>query len=400
MSSTPARPGRVAVLGAGPAGMAAALGIAQAGHDVVVYERYREARPAGNILNLWPPPLKALRSLGVDTDDLGAPTDTEFRNLRGKVRVHVKLDEEVKRAYGGGFIGLLRPELYERMLAALAEGMVRFGRRVDRIQQDDRAVTLHFADGSSAEHDLLVGADGIDSLVRRTLWGDAPKREHRLHVFGGFTLTDVPGTQPNMSVLTHSATVQGSWTSIRHKGRDGHQWWMLAATDPDALPPADLRSAAAALAAGFPAPLPGLIEATDPANVQRWVLRDRPRLKQWSKGRATLVGDAAHPTSPYAAYGAGMSIEDGYFLGRSLRGVDLTDLASVSAALEAYEAPRKPHTARQVQQAWMLGKVFHHTPAPLRPLRDLVFDHTPFLQMAAGDTNPKEINKQLALIED
>ena len=400
MSSTPARPGRVAVLGAGPAGMAAALGIAQAGHDVVVYERYREARPAGNILNLWPPPLKALRSLGVDTDDLGAPTDTEFRNLHGKVRVHVKLDAEVKRAYGGGFIGLLRPELYERMLAAIPEGMLRFGQRVDRIEQDDRAVTLHFADGSSAEHDLLVGADGIDSLVRRTLWGDAPKREHRLHVFGGFTLTDVPGTQPNKSVLTHSATIQGSWTSIRHKGRDGHQWWMLAATDPDAPAPTDLRAAAAALAAGFPAPLPGLIEATDPANVQRWVLRDRPRLKQWSKGRATLVGDAAHPTSPYAAYGAGMSIEDGYFLGRALRGADLTDLTAVRAALQAYEGPRKPHTARQVQQAWMLGKVFHHTPALLRPLRDLVFDHTPFLQMVAGDTNPKEINKQLALIED
>jgi len=380
--------------------MAAALGIAQAGHDVVVYERYREARPAGNILTLWPPPLKALRSLGVDTEDLGAPTDTEFRNLRGKVRVHVKLDAEVKRAYGGGFIGLLRPELYERMLAAIPQDMLRFNQRVDRIQQDDRAVTLHFADGHTAEHDLLVGADGIDSLVRRALWGDAPKREHRLHVFGGFTLADVPGTQPNMSVLTHSATVQGSWTSIRHKGRDGHQWWMLAATDPDAPAPADLRAAAAAFAAGFPAPLPGLIEATDPANVQRWVLRDRPRLKQWSKGRATLVGDAAHPTSPYAAYGAGMSIEDGYFLGRALRGVDLTDLAAVSAALQAYEGPRKPHTARQVQQAWMLGKVFHHTPALLRPLRDLVFDHTPFLQMVAGDTNPKEINKQLALIED
>ncbi|MFJ8107191.1 FAD-dependent oxidoreductase [Streptomyces sp. NPDC096132] len=400
MSSTSIRPGRVAVLGAGPAGMAAALGIAQAGHDVVVYERYREARPAGNILNLWPPPLKALRSLGVDTDDLGAPTDTEFRNLHGKVRVHVKLDAEVKRDYGGGFIGLLRPELYERMLAAIPQDMLRFNQRVDGIQQDDRAVTLHFADGHTAEHDLLVGADGIDSLVRRTLWGDAPKREHRLHVFGGFTLTDVPGTQPNMSVLTHSATVQGSWTSIRHKGRDGHQWWMLAATDPDAPAPADLRAAAAMLATEFPTPLPGLIEATDPANVQRWVLRDRPRLKQWSKGRATLVGDAAHPTSPYAAYGAGMSIEDGYFLGKVLRGVDLTDLTAVRAALQAYENPRKLHTARQVQQAWMLGKIFHHTPALLRPLRDLVFDHTPFLQMVAGDTNPKEINKQLALIED
>src|SRR3954471_15141168 len=120
------RPGRVAVLGAGPAGMAAALGALKAGHEVVVYERYREARPAGNILNLWPPPLKALRSLGVDTDGLGAPTDSEFRNLRGKVRVDVKQDPEVQAAFGGGFIGLLRPELYERMLAAIPAGVLRF----------------------------------------------------------------------------------------------------------------------------------------------------------------------------------------------------------------------------------------------------------------------------------
>ncbi|GAB3309446.1 FAD-dependent oxidoreductase [Geodermatophilus aquaeductus] len=392
--------GRVAVLGAGPAGMAAALGAIGAGHDVVVYERYREARPAGNILNLWPPPLKALRALGVDTEDLGAPTDSEFRNLRGRVRVRVKLDEDVKREYGGGFIGLLRPELYERMLAAIPPGTIRFGVQVERIEQDDRAVTLHFADGSTAEHDVLVGADGIDSLVRRTLWGDAPKREHRLHIFGGFTFADVPGTEPNRCVLTHSATVQGSWTSIRNRGRDGHQWWVLTATDPDAPAPADLKAAATALAAGFPAPLPGLIAATDPGDVQRWVLRDRPALRQWSRGRATLVGDAAHPTSPYAAYGAGMSIEDGYFLGRALTGVDLPDAAAVSRALQSYEDPRKPHTARQVQQAYLLGKVFHHAPAPLRPLRDLVFDHTPFLQKVAGDSNPREINRQLALMTD
>ncbi|MDW8804180.1 NAD(P)/FAD-dependent oxidoreductase [Streptomyces scabiei] len=392
--------GRVAVLGAGPAGMAAALSIAQAGHEVTLYERYREARPAGNILNLWPPPLKALRALGVDTEDLGSPTDSEFRNLRGRVRVRVRQDPETKRAYGGGFIGLLRPELYERMLAAIPPGALRFNQQVTRIEQDDRAVTLHFADGATAEHDVLVGADGIDSLVRRTLWGDAPKREHRLHIFGGFTFTDVPGTEPNMCVLTHGRTVQGSWTSIRHKGRDGFQWWVLTATDPDAPAPSDLKAAATALAAEFPAPLPGLIARTEPDDVQRWVLRDRPRLQQWSKGRATLVGDAAHPTSPYAAYGAGMSIEDGYFLGRALRGVDLTDLIAVQRALQSYEDPRKPHTARQVQQAWMLGKVFHHTPALLRPVRDFVFDHTPLLQKVAGDTNPREIQKQLALIQD
>src|SRR3954462_5243401 len=399
LPSPTTRPGRVAVLGAGPAGMAAALGALKAGHEVVVYERYREARPAGNILNLWPPPLKALRALGVDTEDLGAPTDSEFRNLRGKVRVRVGLDDDVKRQYGGGFHGLLRPELYERMLAAIPDGVIRFGQQVDRIEQDDRAVTLHFADGSTAEHDVLVGADGIDSLVRRTLWGDAPKREHRLHIFGGFTFAEVPGTIPNKCVLTHSRTVQGSWTSIRHHGRDGHQWWVLTATDPDAPAPAALKAAAAALGAEFPAPLPGLIAATEPGNVQRWVLRDRPALKQWSKARITLCGDAAHATSPYAAYGAGMSIEDGYFFGRALRGIDLADLGAVRAALQSYEEPRKPHTAKQVNMARMLGKVFHHAPAPLRPVRDFVFDHTRFLQKVAGDSNPREINEQLALIE-
>src|SRR3954469_5052527 len=398
--SSPSRRGRVAVLGAGPAGMAAALGAIRAGHDVVVHERYREARPAGNILNLWPPPLKALRALGVHTHDLGAPTHSEFRNVRGRVRVDVKLDEDVRQAFGGGFIGLLRPELYERMLAAIPDGVIRFGQQVDRIEQDERTVTLHFADGSAGEHDVLIGADGIDSLVRRTLWGDEPKREHRLHIFGGFTFAEVEGTAPNMCVLTHSPTTQGSWTSIRNKGRDGNQWWVLTATDPDAPSPADLKAAGTALATDFPAPLPGLIAATEPQNVQRWVLRDRKPLKQWSTGRITLCGDAAHATSPYAAYGAGMSIEDGYFFGRALRGVDLTDLAAVQRALQSYENLRKPHTAKQVNMARMLGKIFHHTPAPLRPLRDVVFDRTPFLQKVAGDSNPREINQQLALIGD
>src|SRR3954447_26704826 len=316
--SSPSRRGRVAVLGAGPAGMAAPLGAIRAGHDAVVHERYRAARPPGTILSRWPPPLKALRALGVDTHDLGAPTHSEFRNVRGKVRVDVKLDEDVRQAFGGGFMGLLRPELYERMLAAIPEGIIRFDAQVERIEQDERAVTLHFADGSTAEHDVLVGADGIDSLVRSTLWGDAPKREHRLHIFGGFTFAEVFGTAPNMCVLTHGPTTQGSWTSIRNKGRDGNQWWVLTATDPDAAAPADLKSAATALATDFPAPLPGLIAATEPQNVQRWVLRDRKPLKQWSTGRITLCGDAAHATSPYAAYGAGMSIEDGYFFGRAL----------------------------------------------------------------------------------
>lgn len=399
MSSTHPR-GRVAVIGAGPAGMATAMSIHQAGHDVMLLERYTQARPAGNILNLWPPPIKALRLMGVDTVDLGAPCYSEFRTAAGRTRVKVILPEEIVSEYGGGFIGLLRPDLYERMLAAVPEGVLQANRNVTSFDQDDSGVRLHLEDGETLEVDLVVGADGIDSLVRRTLWGDAPKREHNLQIFGGYTFDPGVRAEKGLCIVAHNRTVQGSWTSIRSKGRDGFQWWVLGAFDAATEFTGDYLETAAAMGAGFAAPLPELIAATDPSNIQRWVLRDRPALPQWGKGRATLVGDAAHPTSPYAAYGAGMATEDGFFLGRSLAGADLSDAGQVSSALESYETPRKPHTATQVEMAYRLGKVFHHAPAAVRPLRDFVLDHTPFLQKQVGEKSPGEILEQLAAIDD
>ena len=395
-----ARKGRVVVMGAGPAGMAAALSIAQTEHDVVMLERYPAARPAGNILNLWPPPIKALGLLGVDTVDLGAPCQTEVRSASGRVRAVVRLPQEVIDEYGGGFIGMLRPQLYRRMLDTIPEGILRTNTQVSSFEQDEAGVRLNLADGSALEADLLVGADGIDSLVRRTLWGDTPKREHNLHIIGGFTFDDTLDVPTGRCVMSHTRTIQGSWTAIRHEGRGGFQWWVLGAFDSSKEFTGDLHETATKMAEGFAFPLPQLIAATDPGSLQRWPIRDRPPLEKWSKGRATLVGDAAHPTSPYAAYGAGMSIEDGYFLGRRIAGVDISDPVALSTALEEYEAPRRKHTAFQVDIAYKLGKIFHHIPAPVRPVRDLFFDHSPFLQKMIGDGTPGEILKQLDEIDD
>lgn len=393
MTHTPHDP--IVVLGGGPAGMASALALHTAGHDVIILERYREARPAGNILNLWPPPIKALGLMGVDVTDLGAPCHSTFRTAGGRVRADVQIPDDVVQRYGGGFIGMLRPELYRRMLAALPTGMLRTNQEVTRIQDRGDHVELALSDGSLIRTPLLIGADGIDSAVRRHLWGASEKREHRLAIIGGFTFDDVPRAEKGEAIIAHTRTVQGSYTSIRGGGRDGFQWWLLQACDPDAPAPADLRGSALAAAQGFGAPLTDLIEATGDRDVQRWVIRDRKPLRQWSKGRTTLAGDAAHATSPYAAYGAGMSIGDGYFLGKLLAGVDVRDLDAVGRALAEYDRIRIPHTTMQVQQAYVLGKVFHHAPAPLRPLRDFVMDHTTMLQKQIGERSPKEIVAQL-----
>ena len=386
---------KIAVLGGGPAGMACALAILKAGHSVTAYERYKEARPAGNILNLWPPPIKALRDMGVDIENLGAPCHTTFRNANGLVRADVRLPEHVNQEYGGGFIGLLRPDLYRRMLAAMPEGTMQFGRTVDRIESETDLVRLHFSDGQVEEVDVLIGADGIDSSVRKHLWGDSPKRPHNLHVIGGFTFDPVPGAETGEVVLSHSRTVQGTYSSILSEGRKGYQWWMLEAWGDEEPGPANLHEHAKHLAVEFNSVLQDMIGRTKQEDLQRWPIRDRQPIQRWSKGRVTLAGDAAHPTSPYAAYGAGMSICDGYYIGQSLTGLDLKDTEAVNMALVGYESKRIKHTSEQVQSAYYLGQMFHHMPSLLRPLRDLVLDKTWLLQSQVGDRNPREIVAQL-----
>jgi 2-polyprenyl-6-methoxyphenol hydroxylase-like FAD-dependent oxidoreductase len=215
---------------------------------------------------------------------------------------------------------------------------------------------------------------------------------------GGYVF--VEGPTPTEGVIAHNRTTQASYTPIRHEGRGGYEWWVLEACDPNVPMTEDLHDFAVRRTADFGSILRGLIQQTPREHLQRWEIRDRPPRKQWSKGRVTLVGDAAHPTSPYAAYGAGMSIEDGYFLARELAAIDIADTGATRGALQRYEDRRKPHTAWVTEQARFNGRIFHHTPRVLQPLRDLVFDHTPFLQKVIGETTPGHILRQLAEIED
>jgi 2-polyprenyl-6-methoxyphenol hydroxylase-like FAD-dependent oxidoreductase len=84
---------------------------------------------------------------------------------------------------------------------------------------------------------------------------------------------------------------------------------------------------------------------------------------------------------------------------RRLAGVDLSDSVALTKALEDFEEPRKPHTARQSQQAYVLGQVFHHAPRPLQVLRDTILDRTPLLQKVVGESSPNEIVGQIAEID-
>jgi 2-polyprenyl-6-methoxyphenol hydroxylase-like FAD-dependent oxidoreductase len=389
----------VAVIGGGPAGMAIALGCIKAGIDVKVFERYPYARPAGNILNLWPPAIHALQCMGVKTSDLGACSNpTTFRNTSGHLRATVRLADDIVEKYDGGFLGLLRPDLYKRMLSSIPEGIMEFNRSVTAFEDTGDSVRLTLADGNIIKAAVVIGADGIDSSVRTHLWGQSPRRAHNLHVIGGFTFDIADGVIPGECVLSHDIQYQGTYGPLMSQGRKGLQWWFVEAW-PDEKPVEDnLKDRAQMLATKFPGPLSDLVRSTRPEDVVMWPIRDRVPLKKWSKGRMSLAGDAAHATSPYAAYGAGMSISDGYFIAQSLYKVDLADTKAVAAALERYEACQLEHTTHMVESAHFIGKLFHHVPFPLNYLRNFVLDWTPLLQRQVGDKNPDEITGQLRVM--
>ncbi|KAL2214374.1 FAD/NAD(P)-binding domain-containing protein [Sarocladium strictum] len=379
--------------------MAIALACIKAGVDVKVFERYPYARPAGNILNLWPPAMHALRCMGVKTSGLGAPTaTTTFRNPKGHVRARVQIDEDVVEEYDGGFLGLLRPDLYKSMLSTIPEGVMMFSQSVQAFEDTGDCVRLTLGNGDVVKAAVVIGADGIDSSVRTHLWGQSPRRNHDLHVIGGFTFDIADGVIPDECVISHDAQVQGTYGPLLSQGRKGLQWWFVEHW-PDEKPVTDnLRDRAQMLSKRFPGPLSDLVRSTPDSDVIMWPIRDRVPLKKWSKGRISLAGDAAHATSPYAAYGAGMSISDGYFIGQSLYKVDLADTNAVTRALERYEGYQLEHTTTMVQSAYFIGRLFHHVPFPLNYLRNLVLDWTPMLQRQVGDRNPGEITAQLRLM--
>lgn len=107
-----------------------------------------------------------------------------------------------------------------------------------------------------------------------------------------------------------------------------------------------------------------------------WDIYNRKSLKSWTTGRVACLGDAVHPVSPYAAYGMGMAIEDGYFLSRALARTDLSDAAAISTGFARYEEERVDYVNHQVEFARMLGDRFHKMPLPLAKVRDFVFDNT------------------------
>jgi 2-polyprenyl-6-methoxyphenol hydroxylase-like FAD-dependent oxidoreductase len=317
-----------------------------------------------------------LQRLGIDVESLGVPSDLEFARCDGRSRTGPITSLALEARLGAMVFSLLRPTLHAALLRLLPSESLHPGRELVGFEDDGERVRLRFADGGDAVADVLVGADGLTSAVRRQLWGERPVRSHGLVCIQGYAAWR--GLPEREGQILHDVSRQFGHMPLLLESGLGRQWWYIERGAPGAPLPAGTRERIAAQlrSGGWRPELAELVLATEERVLLRRDIADRPPLDGWSRGRATLLGDAAHPTSPYAGYGAGMAIEDAWVLGGILADTDLGDTRAVGAALAAYEALRLRKTAQVSQLAWRLGRMFHSRSRLVRGLRDALLDRS------------------------
>lgn len=367
---------RVLVIGGGIGGVTAAVALRRAGHSVALFERAREPGEVGAGIVLWGNAVAALRELGAHAPVLacsGVMRQGELRSARGAV-LSAQRVEDWDRELGEVSVVVHRAELLQALLAQLPADVVRFGAACSGfdLESGGEAIVARFEDGHVERGDILVGADGIHSVVRRVLEpGLGPPR------YAGYTC--YRAVVPFADASVPLGYLNETWGRGRRFGLlrldPARVYWFATLDAPRGERDPSQEVARARLAELFRdwwGPIPALIAATPPAALLRNDILDRAPTRRWGAGRATLLGDAAHPTTPNIGQGACLAIEDALVLARELqRG------PTVPAALRRYERARQPRTAEITRFSWWLGRAGQERRAPLAFLRDRLLALTP-----------------------
>ena len=362
------RSGRVPLLvvGGGIGGLAAAIGLRAAGHEVEVVERATALAEVGAGLSLAPNALAALDRLGLGNDLRrrgGVARRILIRNRRGDV-----LSEVDAQGREWEVLGVHRADLQDVLVHALGDTHVRLGQTCTGFDEASDRVAAVIADGSPVEGDVLVGADGIRSTVREQLKGPEPLRY--AGYFGWRAVIDFDDAAVR-------DTFSESWGPVFRVGlvTIGHgrlYWFVSELAHERAAAPDDPNAYFRERLRDWHEPIPAIVAATPVGTLTRLPIHDRPPAEEWGRGRVTLLGDAAHPMTPNLGQGAAQALEDAVALADALAGA--TDPA---AGLRAYERSRIARTTMIVERSRQLGRIAHlRNPFACR-IRDAVVKATP-----------------------
>lgn len=343
---------RVLIIGGGVAGPVLALFLKDAGFCARIFEAAQNPSEAGGALGLAPNGMSVLAAAGVieQVRDVSVTSsESTFENQYG--RRLARLKHEHPGPYGHAGVMITRAAL-QRVLVDRAESQgipVGYGKRLVHIDdKPNQLVVAHFSDGTTAEGDCIVGADGIGSQVRQAVMPGAPKPAYTGMIApGGFSPCIDPGVAPRSCQRVHFIFGQkaffGYFNTVTREG-PRTAWWSTASAplktkeQMASLSKAELQERLVRLHGDWANPVPQLItSATEILNI---AIHDVPSLPTWSVGRTVLIGDAAHAVAPHSGQGASMALEDAMLLAKLLRESNGSALGRVFAEFERQRRPR------------------------------------------------------------
>jgi 6-hydroxynicotinate 3-monooxygenase len=363
---------KIAIVGAGLGGAAAATLLQKAGFEVDIYEQAPEFSRIGAGIHMGPNIMKIFRRMGIEQQlsDMGSHPDFWFSRdgASGDYLSRIALGEFSRKEYGASYITVHRGDLHALQISTIKPGTMHFNKCVSKIEETANGVRLSFADGTHAEADIVIGADGINSKIREELLGAerplysgwvAHRALIRSEVLTKYNLNFencVKWWSEDRHMMVYHTT--GKRDEYYYVTGVPHAAWDFQGSSVDSS-----REEMAEAFKDYCPTVQALIESTD--TVTKWPLLNRNPLPLWSRGRLVLLGDACHPMKPHMAQGAGMAIEDAAMLTRCLQETGLSDY---STAFDLYETARKDRASRvqsvsnantwlrtQEDPAWVFG---------------------------------------------
>jgi 2-polyprenyl-6-methoxyphenol hydroxylase-like FAD-dependent oxidoreductase len=337
----------VGIIGGGIGGVAAGVALHKAGIGVTIYERTPVVGEVGAGMMLWPNATRVLRGLGLLgklAAVSGASDHFIVRASSGKILMDIPLGQ-----FDVPALCARRADLLDVLTSGLPPGKILLNHHFECFERRKHGVSVHFDGGVSAEHDVVIGADGIRSRVRSQLLGPHEPIYRGYTVWRG--LAHLPGAVP--SRCNSETWGRGKRFGILNTGRDRFTWYATANTPEDHIDSLDgPQHELLRLFSGWHEPVERLIAATPEATILKKGAYDLEPLQRWGAGRIMLLGDAAHPCTPNLGQGGCMAIEDALVLAKCLQ-----NESSPEIALRHYESKRRKRTRHVQQRSLLMGHI-------------------------------------------
>ncbi|MCK0506758.1 3-hydroxybenzoate 6-monooxygenase [Aromatoleum anaerobium] len=351
----------VIVAGGGIGGLAAALALVRQGFSVKVLERAAEIGEIGAGIQLGPNAFHAFDALGVGdkararavyTDEM-VMHDALDESLVGRIPT----GEAFRKRFGNPYAVIHRVDVHRSLLEGAQEtGRVEFltSTRAERVEQDEHGVTVFDQHGNTHRGIALIGADGVKSAVRAQYVNDLPRVTGHVVYRAVIDKKDFP---ENLQWNAASIWVGPNCHLVHYPLRGGEQYNVVVTFHSRQQEEWGVTEGSREeVQSYFQGICPKARQLIDlPKSWKRWATADREPIGQWSFGRVTLLGDAAHPTTQYMAQGACMALEDAVTLGEALR----VSGNNFVRAFDLYQRSRVARTARIVLSSREMGRIYH-----------------------------------------